>query len=224
MGLACWWEGLRGRPIAHIGPADELAQDGIVCRDAADEQRGVGVREEEQLARVGRAQRLVRVHDQPHWVRVRVSVRARVRVREGGCSSRLRARLWRKRSGSSCGQRHGRSVQAKQAPTRRHLANRQSSCLEASSPNRSSGGAAWISAGVRCWLPLRLTSTAASCRSSLARGDASIRDGSPPSQAYRTHPRRTSSTNARSSTRAEAIFWRARNGLGTGRAGVVPGA
>ena len=194
-----------------------------MCRDAADEQRGVGVREEEQLARVGRAQRLVRVHDQPHWVRVRVgvrvrvsvtqehwvrvgvSVRARVRVRERGCSSRLRARLWRKRSGSSCGQRHGRSVQAKQAPTRRHLANRQSSCLEASSPNRSSGGAAWISAGVRCWLPLRLTSTAASCRSSLARGDASIRDGSPPSQAYRTHPRRTSSTNARSSTCADAI-------------------
>ena len=96
MRLACWWEGapptwvvadmthvhsrgaapegLRGRPVAHIGPADELAQDGFVCRDAADEQRGVGVREEQQLARVGRAQRLIRVHDQPHWVRVWVWV------------------------------------------------------------------------------------------------------------------------------------------------------
>ena len=150
---------------------------------------------------------------------------ARSVPRERGCSSRLRSRLWPRRSGGSCGQRHGRSVQAKQAPTRRHLANRQSSCLEASSPNRSSGGAAWIWCWLMCWLPHRLTSTAASCRSSLERGDASNnRDGSPPSQAYRTHPRRTSSTNARSSTRAEAIFWRARNGLGTGRAGVVPGA
>ena len=126
-------------------------------------------------------------------------------TRERGCSSRLRSRLWPwpRRSGGSCGQRHGRSVQAKQAPMRRHLANRQSSCLEASSPNLSAGGAAVISAGVRCWLPLRLTSTATSCRSSLERGDTSNRHGSPAQ--YRTDPRRTSSTSARSSTCVEAM-------------------
>ena len=133
---------------------------------------------------------------------------ARSVPRERGCSSRLRSHLWPRRSGGSCGQRHGRSVQAKQAPTRRHLRKRQSSCLEASSLNRSSGGAASIWCWLTCWLPLKLTSTSASCRSSLERGDASsisLEGCSPPSQAKRTHPRRTSSTSARSSTRADAI-------------------